>query len=141
MKTRDESGFTLIEMLVVVLGITIIAAIAIPRYGESLRASTEGYTRGSLGSIRKALSVYYSDLEGQYPADLASLTQNKRYLRSLPPARLPGLHADSAAVHPGAAPADAGGWLYDDSPASPTFGAFRVDCTHTDSKGSVWSSY
>ncbi|PIP81638.1 MAG: hypothetical protein CO113_12950 [Elusimicrobia bacterium CG_4_9_14_3_um_filter_62_55] len=36
---------------------------------------------------------------------------------------------------------DRGTWLYDNDESSPTFGTVVIDCTHTDPKGSAWSSY
>ncbi|MBI5208944.1 MAG: hypothetical protein HY927_03115 [Elusimicrobia bacterium] len=38
-------------------------------------------------------------------------------------------------------PADTGKWGYVNDPASPDFGLVFIDCTHTDAKGSRWSSY
>jgi general secretion pathway protein G len=136
MKRSDDRGFTLLEMMVVITVIAVLAAIAIPRYGDSLRTSTEGYTRGSLGTMRKALSVYYSDLDGQYPSDLTALTLGGRFLKSLPAAKVPPFHADSRGVLLASAPDDGGGWLYDGAA-----GTIRVNCTHADMKGSVWTSY
>lgn len=138
---RRDSGFTLIELMMVVAIIAILAAIVVPRYNDSLRAATEGYTRGSLGTIRKALSVYYSDMEGVYPDDLLSLSQSSRYLRRISPARLPGHHTDSSAVLHAAAPDDGGGWVYNNVQNSANYGSVRVNCTHSDIKNSVWTSY
>lgn len=136
MKKKRNSGFTLLELVIVVAVISILAAIAIPRYGDAVRNSTEGATRGSLGMVRKALSIYYSDLDGQYPSDITALTLSARYLKRLPAAKLPGYHEDSTAVLLASSADDAGGWLYDGAA-----GAVRVNCSHTDVKGSVWTSY
>ena len=123
----------------VVLLITILAAIAVPKYGEAMRNSTEGGTRANLGSMRKAISIYYSDMEGQYPADTAAMIP--KYLRKIPAVKLPGYHGDSNAVLLAAAPSDAGGWFYNNVAGDAAYGAARVNCTHTDAKGSVWTSY
>lgn len=139
MERFPDSGFTLIELSVVVLLIGILAAIAVPHFGEAMRNSTEGSTRANLGSIRKALSVYYSDLEGQYPADAAALVS--RYLRRIPAAKLPGYHADSNVMLLSAAPDDTGGWFYNNIVNTADYGTARVNCTHTDAKGNVWTSY
>src|SRR5579864_4025260 len=67
-------GMTLIELMIVIAIVGILAAISIPAYTRLITRSREGATRGNLGSIRSALSVYYGDNAGFYPGDdLASL--------------------------------------------------------------------
>ena len=71
--TKSVKGFTLIELMIVVAIIGILAAIAIPKFADLVTKSKEAAVKGSLGSIRSALSIYYSDTEGIFPAT-ASLT-------------------------------------------------------------------
>ena len=40
---------------------------------EVIRKSKEGATIGNLGSVRRAVSIYYAEAEGRYPGDLAAL--------------------------------------------------------------------
>src|SRR5208283_2153157 len=61
------SGFTLIELMIVVSIIGILAAIAIPKFADLLRKAREGQLKAQLGTLRSALSIYYSDMEGLYP--------------------------------------------------------------------------
>ena len=148
---RRRGGFTLIELMIVVAIIGILAAIAIPKFAELIRKSGEGASKGNLGSIRSALSIYYGDMEGQYPASLTGLTISAKYLAALPVAKAPNYHADSSAVDvlPGGCVVvnwdinefASGGWVYCDAPADPGYGGMIINCSHTDSKGSVWSSY
>lgn len=140
-RQNARAGFTLIEVVVVIAVIGILAAIAIPQFADSIRTSNEGSTKANLGSIRKALSVYYSDLDGQYPQALSALTQSARYLRRLPAVNLPQYHPNSSAVTAGSVSDDTGGWLYDATAGAATYGVLRVNCVHTDRKGSVWTAY
>ena len=64
---RGEKGFTLIELMIVVAIIGILAAIAIPKFAQMLEKSREGATKGNLGAIRSAVSIYYGDKEGVWP--------------------------------------------------------------------------
>lgn len=103
-----------------------------PHFGGLVRKSSEGATKGNLGSIRAALSRYNGDTQGQYPPGLDALSG--KYLDSLPPAKTPNFHPDSSAVLKGENANDSGGWLYDGENVF-------VNCTHTDTKGNAWSSY
>ena len=137
-------GFTLIELMIVVAIIGILAAIAIPKFAELIRKSNEGSSKGNLGAIRSALSIYYGDMEGLYPTDLNSLTNSGKYLSSLPKSKAPNYHADSATVSQNSGTAgitDGGGWAYVNAPGDANFGTLWVNCTHTDTKGSGWTTY
>lgn len=126
--------------MIVISIIAVLASIAVPKFIELLRRSQEGASKGSLGSIRSVLKIYYAEME-TYPADLAALTLSTKYLDSIPAVKTPSYHPDNAAVRLAAASDDAGGWLYDNVPGDANFANVVVNCTHTDSKGSVWAQY
>lgn len=140
---RFHGGFTLIELMIVVAVIGILAAIAIPKFADLARKSNEGASKGNLGSVRSAISVYYGDMEGQYPSQVAALTLAGRYLASVPSAKTPNFHPDGSSENDGllAAAADVGAWYYDNVPADTSAGTLIVGCTHTDTKGLAWTSY
>lgn len=64
---KTKKGFTLIELMIVVAIIGILAAIAIPKFADLIKKSKEGSTKGSLGALRSALTIYYGEQEGTYP--------------------------------------------------------------------------
>src|ERR1700690_3503360 len=89
-KLITRKGFTLIELMIVVAIIGILAAIAIPQFAQLVAKSQEGATKGNLGTLRSALSIYYGDTEGVYPGDaMSSLVLSQKYLQVLPAANLP----------------------------------------------------
>ena len=138
---KNRKGFTLIELMIVVAIIGILAAIAIPKFASLIRKSSEGASKGNLGSIRSALSIYYGDLEGQYPTDMASLTIAGKYLSTVPVAKAPNYHADVSTPDNQTASADEAGWSYNNVTGDANIGTLWVNCTHTDTKGSVWTTY
>jgi general secretion pathway protein G len=142
---RARGGFTLIELMIVVAIIGILSAIAIPKFAELIRKSSEGATKGNLGAIRSALTIYYGDMEGVYPADPVALTSGGKYLAAIPPAKTPNYHSDRSSILLGSVslnpPDDSTGWIYDSAPGDQYYGSMFVNCTHTDTKGSSWASY
>jgi type II secretory pathway pseudopilin PulG len=129
--------------MIVVAIIGILAAIAIPKFAELIRKSGEGASKGNLGSIRSSLSIYYGDMEGQYPAQLAALTVAGKYLSAVPVAKTPNYHNDTSVEADGllSAVADGGGWWYNNTAGDSNVGQMIIKCTHTDTKGNVWTTY
>ena len=146
---KRTSGFTLIELMIVVAIIGILSAIAIPKFADLIRKSNEGATKGNLGAIRSALSIYYGEIEGWYPISDPNpiLTmENGKYLKEIPPCNTPPYHVKVSSFNTIGVAGDDGSWGYQNNrtPAGTTeknWGDVWVNCTHTDSKSAVWSTY
>jgi len=54
-----EKGFTLVELLVVIIIIGILASLAIPRFGKTADRAMETEAKLMLSQIQKLESVYY----------------------------------------------------------------------------------
>ena len=79
---RKAAGFTLIELIVVMLIIAMLASLALPRYFGSLQKSKDAVLKENLTLMRDALDKFYGDND-KYPAALDELVSRK-YLRSIP---------------------------------------------------------
>jgi general secretion pathway protein G len=77
-----ESGFTLVELMVVMLIIGVLAAIAIPSYISSIKNAREAVLKEDLHVIRNAIDSYTMDKQ-KAPQSLEDLTQ-AGYLKSIP---------------------------------------------------------
>ncbi|MHB9022616.1 MAG: type II secretion system protein [Armatimonadota bacterium] len=65
-------GFTLIEMLIVIVVIAILALIVIPRLLSAGRKAKEATLRANLHQLRNAIATFEADT-GVYPGDLDDL--------------------------------------------------------------------
>jgi len=75
-------GFTLIELLVVISLISILAAMAVVQYRNSIQRTQEATLKTNLFRMRDAIDQYYAD-KGKYPASLDALV-SEQYLRRIP---------------------------------------------------------
>ncbi|MBX6358507.1 MAG: type II secretion system protein [Acidobacterium ailaaui] len=77
-----EQGFTLIELMIVMLIIGVLASIAIPIYLQSLRSAREAVLKEDLHIMRQAIDSYTMDKE-KGPQSLDDLVQDG-YLKEIP---------------------------------------------------------
>lgn len=81
-KTGNAHGFSLVELLTVMMILSILAAIAVPSYRRHQVKARETVLSEDLYQLRRSLDAYYAD-KGLYPDSLEDLIVD-HYLRGLP---------------------------------------------------------
>ena len=109
MLNKKASGFTLIELMIVMVILAVLAAVGINSFVSSQKKSRDSTRKSSLKNVVTALELYYND-KGKYPADDGA-------------GLIRGCGADAAPTvcQPGATFSDANGTVYMERlPTDPT---------------------
>lgn len=67
MRTRSESGFTFVELVVVVLILVVLAGVLVPRVSNRMAAGRDARRLSDLDAVQDAIESYWRD-HGEYPA-------------------------------------------------------------------------
>jgi general secretion pathway protein G len=120
---RTQPGFTLIELVVVIMIIGILAAVAAPKLISTSGAASDNAAKQSLNVIRDAIERYAADNGGAIPAiaTLTNTTFTSKYLRGSFPKCPVGAKKGDATIKtsavspplPEATPT--AGWMYNSS--------------------------
>ncbi len=79
---KNSKGFTLFELLAVMVILGVLASIAIPSYQRSQIKARESVLAEDLYQMRRSIDAYFAD-NGVYPDGLEQLVSSK-YLRGIP---------------------------------------------------------
>ena len=77
-----EQGFTLLELMIVMIVISLLAAMAIPAYVNNIKAAKEAVLREDLHVMRQAIDSYTVDKQ-KAPQTLDDLVQSG-YIKVMP---------------------------------------------------------
>jgi general secretion pathway protein G len=77
-----QSGFTLVELMIVMAIISILLLLAVPRYTAALRQARESVLKTDLQTMRAAIDSYTMDKQ-KAPQALDDLVQ-EGYLKAIP---------------------------------------------------------
>ena len=152
--SRIARGFSLLEVMLVVVIIGLVAAIAIPKFSRGAAGASDSALSGNLAVLRNAVDLYQAEHNGTYPAVATISTQLTQftdaaggvsatkdathiygpYLRSVPPVPV---GAKKGGTTIAAADGAGVGWIY-----SATNGTIQANTTtETDSAGALYTTY
>jgi general secretion pathway protein G len=77
-----RTGFTLIELIVVLTVLALLLTIAVPRYFSHIEHAKEATLKQDLSVMRDAIDKFHGD-KGRYPDQLDELV-SARYIRTIP---------------------------------------------------------
>ena len=145
-----QKGFTLIELMIVVAIISILAAVAAPKFGSQLQKAQDAKGIQVVGSWRSGLMILYTD-NGVYPTNLGAIavavdkgTTSKTFPTYA--TTTPGYAGNRAAwvkVGTNTAPATRGrAAIFGLDSASTTDNAINFTAANgKDTKGTSWTAY
>ncbi len=77
MKRNERSGFTLVELLIVVVILGILAAVVIPQFSSASTEAREAAVMTDLAAIRNAIELYRVQHKDAYPGPLWADVENQ----------------------------------------------------------------
>jgi prepilin-type N-terminal cleavage/methylation domain-containing protein len=117
--TRQYRGFTLIELIAVIVVLAILAGVALPKYFDYAAKAKESACMGVLGGVRAGIANFYANTaingSAAYPTLLQLQTVGTVMQEDVPENPYNGSGVIQAAVWNAADPPVSGtaGWNYD----------------------------
>lgn len=83
-KIRDDSGFSMLELIIYISVVGIILAVAVPKYNNAIAMANTARIQADLQTLDGAIMMYYTD-NGQYPGAVSDLEDYVRNAADIRP--------------------------------------------------------
>lgn len=130
---KEHKGFTIIELVIVIILIGILASIIIPKYIRLKELAEIDATKANLNSIRTASQLYFAKNNNQWPMSIQNLVDSG-YLRVRPKEMFTPSTSEVPALN------GLGGWVYKNN-GEDTEPIMMVNLIGVDANGDSYSSY
>lgn len=76
---KARKGFTLLELLAVVLVLAVLSGIMVPRVIDFQKDAKRARCKTNIGDLKKAIERYAADNQGDYPAAIGDITGDRYF--------------------------------------------------------------
>lgn len=80
---RSQAGFTLVELLIVVVILSILAGIVVPKLISPTEDAKSSALEGNLAIMNKAIEIYSLEHRGNYPGTIAAETTWDNFVQQM----------------------------------------------------------
>jgi len=80
---KDEKGFTLVELMIVIIILAILTGIAVPSYMVLRTRARISAAQSELKNMATAIEMYFADKDEKYPDNLAAV-ESAGYMTNVP---------------------------------------------------------
>jgi prepilin-type N-terminal cleavage/methylation domain-containing protein len=111
-----RQGFTLVELVVVIMILGILAGVAAPKFLNTSGAATEASVKQTLAVVRSAIEMHAAQNGGNFPSqasDAAFKAALAPYIRGTFPASPVGTQTNTVTF--GTTADGASGWMYENT--------------------------
>lgn len=131
---RRKNGFTLIEIMIVIVIIAILASVIVPQYAQLVQKAKETQLQQNLSSMRDAINIQFTKSNGQFPSTIIPNMFKQNIIPMDPIGKTDSIQYSDE--NPLNVISTRGGWIYNGNT-----GEVRINNTDKDLNGIPYCKY